>query len=203
MSALQLLHSFKSYLWLTLPLVLIAWCGYVLYQIEQVEKHAEAHKADVAIVLGAAVWGDRPSPGLRERLDKAYWLFEQGYTPYLLVTGGIGEGTQVSEAEVSRQYLIEKGVPEENILVEDQSTSTYENLRNSLPLMVQHQLQTACIVSHGYHLARALEIAETLNIDAHPVAAPTSTLNILYHKAREVLAYSKWKLDQLVLLFAR
>ncbi|UFJ41554.1 YdcF family protein [Brevibacillus humidisoli] len=197
----QLLNWGKQHTWLFLvPIVLLfLWCGYVLYQIHLAERTATPRKADVAIVLGAAVWGDRPSPGLRERLDKAYWLYEQGYTPYLLVTGGVGEGTELSEAMVMKQYLTEKGVPQEKILTEDRSTSTYENLRNSLPMLEQHHFETTCIVSHGYHLARALDMAESLEINAYPVAAQTSTLNILYHKTREVLAYTKWKVDRVLL----
>ena len=186
--------------WLLLLIcgVLLAWITYVLYRMRVVERNAAPRRADVAIVLGAAIWGEQPSPGLRERLDMAVWLFEQGYTPYLIVTGGVGKGQSVSEAVVMKRYLVERGVPAEKVLTEDRSTTTYENLRNSIPLLKRHRFATACIVSHGYHLARALNIAAMLQIHAFPVAAPTSALNLYYHTAREVLAYTKWKVKQLL-----
>lgn len=174
----------------------------MLKQIAAVEKNAAPRRADVAIVLGAAVRGERPSPGLQERLDTAYQLYEQGYTPYLIVTGGVGKGASVSEAMVMKRYLVERGVPAENVLTEDSSTTTFENLRNSVPLLKRHSFRTACIVSHGYHLARALEMAATLRIPAFPVSAPTASLNLAYHKTREVLAYTKWRAKQLLHIFS-
>jgi uncharacterized SAM-binding protein YcdF (DUF218 family) len=177
--------------------IMILWSGYVLKRISNVEQAATAaRKADVAIVLGAAVWGEDPSPGLRERLDMALWLYQQQYVPYLLVSGGLGEGAEVDEATVMKKYLVEHGVPAEYIIMENQSRSTYQNLAFSKQIMQQHSLETALLVSHGYHLARALEMAESLGITAYPVGVKSHVLIEPYHKAREVLAYTKWKLSQ-------
>jgi uncharacterized SAM-binding protein YcdF (DUF218 family) len=192
-------HSWKirflPLLIVVLALILI-WFGYVLWKISQVEKAAKPRKADVAIVLGAAVWGEQPSPGLRERLNQALTLYRRGYAPYLLVTGGLGEGKKVDEATVMKRYLVEQGVPEERILLENQAHDTYENLQFSKQLMEQHDLRTALIVSHGYHLARALEMAQSLDMTAYPVGVDSHVLLIPYHKTREVLAYTKWHLSR-------
>ena len=171
------------------------WSGYVLYKIDAVERTAKPKKADVAIVLGAAVWDNQPSPGLRERLDLALELYRNEYVPFLLVSGGLGEGKQVEEATVMKNYLMENGVPEDSIIVEDKATSTYENLANSKQLMADYSFETALIVSHTYHLARAMDIAKELEIAAQPVGTPTKTLFTPYHKAREILAFTKWKLS--------
>ncbi|HZG16328.1 MAG TPA: YdcF family protein [Candidatus Bathyarchaeia archaeon] len=171
------------------------WSGYVLYKIDAVERTAKPKKADVAIVLGAAVWDKQPSPGLRERLDLALDLYRNEYVPFLLVSGGLGEGKQVEEATVMKNYLMENGVPEDSIIVEDKATSTYENLANSKQLMADYSFETALIVSHSYHLARAMDIAKELEIAAQPVGTPTKALFTPYHKAREILAFTKWKLS--------
>lgn len=173
------------------------WLGYVLFRISQVEADAATpRKADVAIVLGAAVWEESPSPGLRERLDRAVILYKEAYTPYLLVTGGLGDGKKIDEATVMQRYLVEKGVPEERIILEKQARSTYQNLLYSHALMQEHSLETALVVSHSYHLARAMEMAESLQLSAYPVGVQSHVLMIPYHKAREVLAYTKWSLSK-------
>jgi uncharacterized SAM-binding protein YcdF (DUF218 family) len=176
--------------------VSILWSGYVLKRISEVEKASTAvRKADVAIVLGAAVWGEDPSPGLRERLDRAIWLYQQQYVPVLLVSGGLGEGKEVDEATVMKKYLTEHGVPEEYVIMENKARSTYQNLQFSKEIMQQHSLQTALVVSHGYHLARAMEMAESLGMTVYPVGVQSHVLVEPYHKAREVLAYTKWRLS--------
>jgi len=192
--------SWKIRLLLAVLLVLILlviWFSYVWWNISRTEKAAIPRQADVAIVLGAAVWGEHPSPGLRERLNLALSLYREGYVPYLLVSGGLGEGKTVHEATVMKRYLKEQGVPEERILLENQARNTYENLLYSQRLMAQHQMESALIVSHGYHLARAMAIAKTLGIPAHPVGAKSHVLVIPYHKTREALAYTKWHLSRL------
>lgn len=171
------------------------WSGFVLYRIDAVERMAKPKKADVAIVLGAAVWENEPSPSLRERLDLALQLYRDEYVPFLLVTGGLGEGKQVEEATVMKKYLMDNGVPEDSIIVENQATSTYENLAFSKKLMEDYSFKSALIVSHNYHLARAMDIATQLQIPASPVGTPSNVLFTPFHKAREVFAYTKWKLS--------
>ncbi|MEJ8547239.1 YdcF family protein [Brevibacillus borstelensis] len=175
--------------------ILGIWAGYLLWKIERTIEEAVPRKADVAIVLGAAVWGERPSPGLRERLDQALELYRQGYVPYLLVTGGLGEGKTSTEASVMRNYLVEQGVPEDRIFMEHQARDTYENLLFSKEIMQQHGLSQALVVSHDYHLARAVDMAETIDLDASPVGVTSHVLYSPYYKAREVLALTKWHLS--------
>ncbi|MGO0059748.1 YdcF family protein [Brevibacillus fluminis] len=179
-------------------LIVIVWSGFILHRINEVERQAMPHKADVAIVLGAAVWGDVPSPGLSERLDVAVAMYHEHYVPKLIVSGGLGTGKQVAEAVAMQRYLIQKGVPEQDILLEDQSHSTFENLVNSKQLMLENGFATALVISHGYHLARAVDIASTLHMTVFPVAAETHVLFVPYHKAREILAYTKWKVMSLI-----
>lgn len=181
-----------------LLLIVIIWFGTTLHRINEVEQQAALHKADVAIVLGAAVWGEEPSPSLTERLNLALAMYQQNYVPKLIVSGGLGDGEQVAEAVAMQRYLLQKGVPERDILLDDKSRTTFENLVNSKQLMVKNGFSSALIVSHGYHLARAVDIAASLDMTVFPVAAESHVLFIPYHKAREVLAYTKWKVMSLI-----
>ncbi|USG64412.1 YdcF family protein [Brevibacillus ruminantium] len=171
------------------------WSAYLLWKMDRTIQEAVPRKADVAIVLGAAIWGDRPSPGLRERLDEGLKLFQEGYVSYLLVSGGLGEGKTQTEAAVMRNYLVEQGVPAERILLEPKSSDTYENLLFSKEVMQEHGLSRALVVSHDYHLARAIDMAHSLEMDATPVGVTSHVLYGPYHKAREVLALTKWHLS--------
>lgn len=199
-STIPTVHPWKKRLltWSAVCLAAAAlWSGYVLWRIDQTSRNAAPQKADAAIVLGAAVWGDQPSPGLRERLDLALRLYKEGYVPTLIVTGGLGDGKGVTEALVMRSYLVEQGVPADRILMESEATNTYENLLFSRQVMQQNSLHSALVVSHDYHLARAMDMAQALGISAHPVGVKSNVLYRPYHLAREVLAYTKWRLSYL------
>lgn len=173
------------------------WFLYLWQLIDRTIREASPRHADVGIVLGTAVWGDRPSPGLRERLDQALQLYRDGYVRYLLVTGGLGEGKTLTEAEVMRAYLLEQDVPAEAILIEDKATSTYENLLFSQEVMKENGLETALLISHDFHLARAVYLAEELDLPASPIGTKSRVLSESYYKVREVLALIHWQLSRL------
>ncbi|MGE5704299.1 MAG: YdcF family protein [Clostridia bacterium] len=181
------------------------WVGFTLHRIQEVEKAGATptRKADAAIVLGAAVWGERPSPGLRERLAVAVTLYKEHYVKKLIASGGVGEGKQISEALAMKNYLLEQGIPEDDILLEEQSHTTYENLQNSRHIMQEYGFTNAYVVSHGFHLARAVDMAEALEMDVTPAAAESKVLTIPYHKAREVLAFTYWNVTSVLGLPAK
>ncbi|MGG1250809.1 YdcF family protein [Brevibacillus agri] len=179
------------------------WVGYHWQRIEETAEQAVPRHADVGIVLGAAVWGEGPSPGLRERLEQAVQLYQDGYVSALLVTGGLGEGKTKTEAEVSRDYLVAHGIPAEHILMENQSTSTYENLLYGQQAFDDYRMHHVLIISHDYHLARAMTMAESLGWNASPVAVHSHVLFGPYHRGREVLAISYWEASRLFALAAR
>lgn len=176
------------------------WSVYVWVQINKAESTLQG-KADVGIILGASMWGDQPSPGLRERLEHGLKLYQEGYYPFLIVSGGLDKpGYKYTEAEGMRNYLVSKGVPEEAIILENEATSTYENLLYSQRIMKDHDWKRAIIVTHDYHGTRALEIAGTLGYDQPALSITTSTvLPMFRHKSREVLAYTKWTADRLLI----
>lgn len=158
---------------LILP-TLIGWVGAVAYWIGVGPEETPDARADVAIVLGAAVSGDEPSPVFRERIDHGVNLYKAGRVERLLFTGGRGEGTSVAESEAARVMAVSEGIPDDAILTEDESTTTMHNLVEAQLLMRDAGAETALIVSDPLHMRRAMEMAEALGIQARPSATPTS-----------------------------
>lgn len=168
------------------------------FEAAEVSGHASV-QADVGIVLGAALWNDRPSPALRERLDHAVSLYRSGMFTRLIVSGGLDDGgATITEAEGMRNYLLEQGIPDSAIHMERASRSTFENLLFSRSIMADEGWTSAVIVTHSYHGARAADIAATLDFEPVQVSVTESrVINKAYHTAREVLAFVKWELTKL------
>ena len=93
-------------------------------------------KYDYIIIHGAGLDGTRPTPLLAGRIDKALELWnKQHQQGKFVASGGQGADEVVSEAQAMRDYLLEKGVPADAILMEDKSTTTWENLKNSIAVI--------------------------------------------------------------------
>lgn len=152
----------------------------------------KAH-CDVAIILGAATSGEKVSPVYRERINHGIWLFENGYVDYLILTGGVGKGNEKSDAYVAKQYAIEKGVPEQVILIEEKSKITEENLEYAKEIMDAFSMDTAIIVSDPLHMKRAMLMAKDYGIEACSSPTPTtmykSAKTQIPFLAREVFFY--------------
>lgn len=184
--------------------MLVIWCGFFYVRIitfKGVPSSEADFRADTGVVLGSKLWGDQPSPALRERLDYALTLYHAGKFEHFIVSGGLDAGgATLTEAEGMRNYLVAHGVPEERIALESESTSTYENLLFSREIMDDQGWRTAVIVTHLYHGSRTADIAAKLGYEPVAVQGTVSqVLNMAYHESREVLAYTKWMLQKLFL----
>jgi uncharacterized SAM-binding protein YcdF (DUF218 family) len=129
--------------------------------------------ADAAIVLGAAVDDDVPSPVFAERLRHAADLFRSGRVEWIVVTGGVGEGDTLAEAEAGRDWLIGAGIPADRLLIETQSRTTRQNFVFARPLLAEHEVDRMLIVSDPLHMRRATHVAADLGLEVHP--SPTRT----------------------------
>ncbi len=150
-------------------------------------------QSDVIIVLGARLYGDKPSPMLQYRLEKTLALYNEGFADTIIVSGARGDDELITEALAMKIYLMNNGVPEGAILEEDHSYSTYENLSYSNAIMKEKNLKSAIIVSNSFHMSRALMIAKRLDISASGAAAknyPNIFLTTKYY-IREVFACVK------------
>ena len=120
-------------------------------------------KPETVIVLGCRVKGKRPTRMLRRRLDAAFELMINDPDCLCIVSGGQGSGEVISEACAMKDYLVEKGTPENRIIMEDKSTSTFENLKFSKEIIQERNLsENVTIVTDGFHEYRASLIAKKL-----------------------------------------
>ena len=135
---------------------LVAWVGLHSALTVWVGNLVQPRPSDVAVVLGNRVERSGvPSIHLRVRLDRAFELYENGTVSYIIVSGGLGrEGHE--EADVMRQYLLQRGVPAEKIFTDRDGYDTYESARSAKSIMDAQGFTSAVIVSHYFHLPRAL-----------------------------------------------
>jgi len=122
--------------------------------------------SDCIIVLGCQVKGTNPSPFLQERLKEGIRLYKEGYGKHIIVSGGKGPGEDVTEAEAMKRYLIDKGIDESNIIIEDKSKNTMENLTFSEKVMKEKGFKNSVVVSNKYHLKRVSLMCKRLGMNA-------------------------------------
>jgi uncharacterized SAM-binding protein YcdF (DUF218 family) len=157
--------------WLLLAVVL--WCGWAGWKIVHGAGIDETRKADVAIVLGAAAYGDKPSPVFEQRIAHGVELYKNGTVRKIILTGGFGDGAEFSESQVARRYALEQGVPERDLLIEKSSRTTLENLQHARDIMKQHGFTEALLVSDPLHMERASWMMHDLGVTAW--RSPTTT----------------------------
>ena len=154
---------------------------------------SDESEADCIIILGAGLRNGAPSLVLRRRLNAAVdYLSDRGDIP-VIVTGGLGRGQSITEADAMSRYLIDRGVDESLIWKEEESTSTRENLAFALAIMEQNGLDIentkVAVVSSEFHLYRAKLIAVKQGLDAFGVAAETPGLYLrMLYSFREAFA---------------
>jgi uncharacterized SAM-binding protein YcdF (DUF218 family) len=148
------------------------------------------HREDVVIVLGAGLQGESVSRPLAHRLDAAIAYWQQNPDAYLIVCGGLGYRAVITEAEAMARYLIARGIPEERILLEDRSTSTYENLSFAKEILDEHFLDgfRAVLITNDFHIYRAVRTAWDLGLPVTRVGAYTDWYTWPVNYLREMLA---------------
>ena len=191
---------------LKIVLTSLVCIGLVLFATIEVTVVNAAHtdknpEAPYLIVLGAGVNGSEPSLSMLYRLDSAKEYLNDYTETKVIVSGGQGVGENISEAECMRLWLTDNGVSEDRIIMEDKSTSTYENLRNSLEIIKEKggdPTAKIAVLSQEYHLYRAKFYARELGADAVGVAASTvNKVMMVSYTMREAFAVAyMWILEQ-------
>lgn len=161
--------------------------GYGAYRIWDQGSRDERRPAGAVVVLGAAQYDGQPSPVLASRLDHAVALFLTGDYRYLVVTGGKVAGDRTTEAAVARAYALERGVPDDRILVEDKGRTTLESLEAVAGILGRKGVKDAVFVSDPTHMLRVLRMASDLGLTAW--GSPTTTSPIASDPGRLAGAY--------------
>ncbi len=162
---------------------------------------------DAIIVLGSGLIGDKVPPLLAQRLTKAKTIYEQFEgRPKLIVSGGQGADELTSEAEAMASYLMEQGVPQEDILIENRSRTTFENLTFSKAILEEEELgKHVLVVTNSFHALRAGVFMRLLNIPGLSVGSKTAFYYLPSAWIRETVGlvslYWKWHAAFLAFMF--
>lgn len=140
------------------------------------------------LVLGCKVNGERPSKALKERvLTAAEYLRENPETKAIL-SGGQGAGENISEAECMRRMLVQEGISEERLILEQRSTTTVENLTFSQRFFDQER-DGVGLVTSNFHVYRSVYIGKKAGYrKIYGIAAPARTVLLLHYMVRECFA---------------
>jgi uncharacterized SAM-binding protein YcdF (DUF218 family) len=140
--------------------------GGTAFRIWQFGRIDDRGHADVILVLGAAQYDGDPSTILRNRLDHARALYEEGVAGEIVTVGGRQPRDRFTEAEASGMYLISRGVPSDRIVEVNAGNDTLNSLRAAAGVLRQHSWGSAVLVSDPWHMFRAQTMAKDSGIDA-------------------------------------
>ena len=181
-----------SRLALVLPLLVLACYGFLMARVYAYASVSDPSPADAAIVMGAAVWGSRPSPVFAERIRHSIHLYQEGQVQAIIFTGGLGRGDQLAEAEVAKAYAIERGVPAEHVFCETVSTVTYENIAEAAKIVERQGFSRVLMVSDPIHMKRSVTVARDLGLDAYPSPTPTTRYRSWWSKSGFLVRETGW-----------
>lgn len=173
----------------------ICWCIALSFFISRAEPEIPVEKENLPVlILGSKVDGTEPSADLQKRIDTAAdWLLS--YPNSIAVAcGGQGTGEEVTEAEVIREKLLEKGIAPDRILLENQSVNTEQNLFYAQKVLLENNLpnKEVLLLTDDYHLYRALLIAKQNGFTAWGIGVSTPPWIFPALFARELFAVTKY-----------
>ena len=161
-------------------------------------------KADAIIILGHSLEEGEPSEWLLSRLYAGMELFFAGYAPYIITTGGQGPNDNAPVAYVMKGWLIANGIPEVNILVEPNSSSTFENFWYSQQILESYGIYNASIIisTNYFHLHRSEIIANVFFDTVYTIGSPVApSFSAFLYYIREPAAIVKFGFDFLIYKF--
>lgn len=152
---------------------------------EQVSSNSDI---DCILVLGAGVWQNKPSHMLEDRLLQAVSLYNNNVASKIIVSGDHGQ-EDYDEVNVMKSFLIEHGIPSEDIFMDHAGFSSYDSIYRAKEIF---KVKKLVIVTQKYHLYRSIYIAKSLNLTAYGVASnPRSYSGQIFREIREILARNK------------
>ena len=156
------------------------YVGLTVFEVWRVGRTQSTTQVDAIVVMGAAQYDGVPSPLLKARLMHAFDLWKQKIAPRIVLTGGNKPGDRFTEASASAIFLRQQGVPQEELLQESLSRSTYEALRNVRDLVKNDAnfagIERIVIVTDPYHELRSRLTAKEWGFDASTSATPNSPI---------------------------
>lgn len=161
--------------------------GLIFFNISLTNDVDKVEKVNIVIVLGAKVNGKDVSDTLRKRLDKAIEYYNKNKDISIIVSGGQGNGENITEALAMNNYLIDNGVEASRIVMEDKATTTLENIIFSKEILEKmgKAEEKVLIVTSDYHLFRSMLIGNVLGVKNTGLCSESSLSGRLYYMIRE------------------
>ena len=157
-------------------------------QIIEDNNYSNLKNIDCILVLGAAIWGEQPSPMLEDRIIQSINLYNNQVSPKILMSGDHTTPTY-DEVNIMKNYATNKGISSTDIFMDHAGISTYDSIYRTKEIFMADKI---VIVTQKYHLYRALHIANQLGIEAYGVPATPKEYRGKYKRElREVLARTK------------
>ncbi|KRK78998.1 YdcF family protein [Companilactobacillus nodensis] len=159
---------------LVLMMILLGYIFYVYYFL----KKAKFEDADYLLVLGTSFITKRVPPVMQDRLDTTISVFHRLHDrPTIIVSGGHSSQLPITEASLMRDYLVEHGIPEEKIILENKSLNTIQNLEYSSILLNKNwrakTVPRVTIITSEFHIPRTLQYLKNLGISVSYLPAKT------------------------------
>lgn len=143
---------------------------------------------DYIVILGAGIRHGKPSPMLEDRLKTGISLYNKDISNKILITGD-HMNDDYDEVTVMKNYLLEHGIPEEDIITDNYGISTYDSIYRVKNV---YKFNKVVIVSQRYHLYRALFLSDNLDLESYGVDANLRYYyGQWYREIREILARNK------------
>ncbi len=165
-----------------------------LYITNVNSKQVVANELDdktVIIVYGAGLEGERPGKALQKRLNTALQLYNGSY---IIVSGGQGDNEVRPEAEAMKEYLCDRGIPEDKVIEENRSRNTIQNIQYSFEIIEEKGLSdyTVVSVSNAFHIPRIILLCEKYGHQSVPALAPDPDQRFIFATlVREYMSYTK------------
>lgn len=153
----------------------------------------ELRPVDAAVVLGNKVEDSgQPSERLKARLDTSVELYDRGYFTFIIVSGGIGkEG--FDEAKVMKSYLIDKGIPEDKIIEDNNGYNSYMTAQNTSKIMDELELDSVMVITQYFHVSRTKLAFRKMDFkEVYSAHAKIFEFRDIYSIIREFPAYYKY-----------
>ena len=160
------MKNWQKFLFIFVTLLVLGW-SYLICRIYYYSQIDDSQQADAIVVLGASQWNGWPSPVFQARLDHAWNLYDKNFSEKIILTGGIGEGEVFSEARSGKFYLLEKGIKEGDIFMEEKGRTSKGSMDEVAGILKEQNMNSIILVSDGFHVMRIKRMAVDLGIKTY------------------------------------